>query len=293
MKSLSPTFRLMILICCLNLSCKPINKSIDETFHPNDSLVKAYYQKHSFATNGEYTGTIQTTTDTQQHQEKIVVINGDTIHTPELEKKAKVLFEDIEKLKQKQSPVTGKAMQERVNDFLKEMNLPHTGGKNIPAEKRAAKARKGMLSATELAEAEEKLKQLPAYQNQEIVLYESVHFYQDGTINLALLHPVHPKYVDAYRYQNGKWSAPEAILARNVERRIFPLSKVNFADAHQVINTYNEKAARIEGAKPTATAYISIWDNGIRWLPGTITGTRERYDIQFNNDGSLKSFRQE
>jgi len=275
--------------------CQHINKSIDETFHPNDSLVKAYYKKHSFATNGEYTGTIKTTltTDTQHLKEKIVVINGDTVNTTELGDKAKLLFKDIETLKQKQSPTTAKAMQKRVNEFLKEMNLPHMGAKNNLAEKSSSEARKGILGATELATAEEKLRQLPQFQGKEIFLYESVHFYEDGSISLALQHSANPKYVDAYKYVDGEWSAPKALLARNVERRIFPLSKINFADAHKVISTYNEKAAQIEGAKSIATAYISIWDSGMRWFPGTINGTHTRYDIQFNTDGTLKSFRQE
>jgi hypothetical protein len=68
---------------------------------------------------------------------------------------------------------------------------------------------------------------------------------------------------------------------------------MSFADAHKVMQIYNDKAAQIEGAKPTTTAYISIWDDGMRWFPSTINGNRERYDLQFNNDGTLKSFRQE
>jgi hypothetical protein len=60
-----------------------------------------------------------------------------------------------------------------------------------------------------------------------------------------------------------------------------------------VIQIYNEKAAEIEGAKPTTSVYISIWDNGMRWFPSSINGSRERYDLQFNQDGTLKSFRQE
>lgn len=286
---------LIILLALLCLGCQHISKSIDETFHPNDSLVKAYYKKHSFASNGAYTDTIKTTLtiDTLRHQEKIVIINGDTITTTNMESKAKLLFEDIEKLKQKQSPTAAKAMQKRVNDFLKEMNLPHISPKSPTEEKTLKKARKGILNASELAGAQEKLKQLPQYQGKEIFLYESVHFYQDGSVNLALQQPANPAYVDAYRYQHGEWSAPKAVLARNIPRRIFPLSKINFADALKVVSTYNEKAAQVEGAEPTATVYISIWDGGMRWFPGTMTGNRVRYDIQFNNDGSLKSFREE
>jgi len=295
MNNLNNISRLIILSCFLCLSCKQVTKSVNETFHPNDSLAKKYNKENRIGSEGEYTGTTKTTTTTStvHHQEKFVVINGDTVKTPELQNKAKELFHDIELLKQKQTPANSKEIQKRVNEFLKEMNLPQTGTKNITTEKPVAKTRKGMLSASALAQAEEKLRQLPQYHDREIVIYESVHFYEDGSIKLALKHPENPKYVDEYSYKDGIWSSPKPLLARNMERRTFPLSKVNFAAAQKVMQIYNDKAAQVEGAKPTTSAYISIWDNGMRWFPSSINGSRERYDIQFNNDGTLKSFRQE
>jgi len=295
MKSLKQFYSLIILVSLFTLSCRQITQSVDETFHPNDSLAKKYNKENHFDTNGEYTGTtkISTTTSVQRQQEKTIVINGDTVNTPEMELKAKEMFHDIELLKQKNDPSAAKEIQKRVNEFLKEMKLPQGGLKNIDTEKPVVKAKKGILSAIELAKAEEQLKRLPQYQNKEIVLYESIHFYEDGSINLALQHPDNPKYVDAYKYKDGKWSEPEPVLARNIERRTFPLSGIHFSDAHKVIQNYNVKAAQVEGAKPTSDAYITIWDNGMRWNPRSINGTRERYDIQFNNNGTLKSFRQE
>jgi len=295
MKNLNNISSLIILSCLLCLSCKQVTKSVDETFHPNDSLAKKYNKENRIGSAGEYTGTTKTTTtiSTQHHQEKFVVINGYTVKTPELQDKAKELFHNLELLKQKQTPADSKEIQKRVNEFLKDMNLPQPGAKNSNREKPTAKVRKGMLSASQLAQAEEKLRQLPQYHNREIVIYESVHFYEDGSIKLALQHPENPKYVDEYSYKDGIWSTPKPVQARNIERRTFPLSKINFADAQKVMQIYNDKAAQVEGAKPTTTAYISIWDDGMRWFPSSINGSRERYDLQFNNDGTLKSFRKE
>jgi hypothetical protein len=295
MKNLTYPSSLIIVCCIFSLSCKQINKSVDETFHPNDSLVKKYEKEKQFGTDGEYTGTTKTTTTTsiQYQRDKTVVVNGDTLRIDQMEDKAKELFHDLDLLKEQQSPADSKEIQKRVNKFLKEMKLPQTGLKNANIEKTEVKPRKGMLSAAELMQAEEKLRKLPQYLNKEIVVYESVHFYGDGSIHLSLQHSENPKYVDAYQYKDGKWSEPEPVIARNIERRTFPLIKMHFADAHKVIQIYNEKAAQIEGAKPTSDAYITIWDNGMRWAPGTINGSRERYDIQFNNDGTLKSFRLE
>lgn len=295
MKNLNNTFCLVMMCFFLCLGCKQITKSVDETFHPNDSLVKKYDQEKGLRENGGYKGDTKTSTTTtlQQQQEKTILINGDTVNTPEMESKAKEMFHDIELLKQKQGPANSKEIQKRVNEFLKDMNLPQPGTKNSNAEKPAAKVRRGMLSASQLAQAEEKLRQLPQYRDREIVLYESVHFYEDGSIKLALQHPENLKYVDAYQYKDGYWSEPKPVQARNIERRAFPLRKINFADAHKVMQIYNDKAAQVEGAKPTSTAYISIWDDNMRWFPSTINGSRERYDLQFNKDGTLKSFRQE
>jgi len=295
MKNLNNTFCLVMMCFFLCLGCKQITKSVDETFHPNDSLVKKYDQEKGLRENGGYKGDTKTSTTTtlQQQQEKTILINGDTVNTPEMESKAKEMFHDIELLKQKQGPANSKEIQKRVNEFLKDMNLPQPGAKNSTAEKPAGKVRRGMLSASQLAQAEEKLRQLPQYRDREIVLYESVHFYEDGSIKLALQHPENPKYVDAYQYKDGYWSEPKPVQARNIERRTFPLRKINFADAHKVMQIYNDKAAQVEGAKPTSTAYISIWDDNMRWFPSTINGSRERYDLQFNKDGTLKSFRQE
>lgn len=295
MKNLKQFSNLIILFSLLSLGCRHITKSIDETFHPNDSLAKKYNKENHFGTNGEYTGTTKTITSTsvQHSQEKTIVINGDTINTPEMELKAKEMFHDIDLLKQQKSPAMAKEIQKRVNQFLKEMKLPQGGLKNINTEKPEVKAKKGVLSIPDLALAEAQLKKLPQYRNKEIMVYQSVHFYDNGSINLMLQHPVNPKYVDAYEYRDGAWSATKPVLARDIERRTFPLSGMHFEDARKVIKNYNIKATQVEGAEPTSDAYITIWDNNMRWNPRTINGSRERYDIQFNNDGTLKSFREE
>ncbi|MFD2582291.1 hypothetical protein ACFSR6_07320 [Pedobacter vanadiisoli] len=295
MKNLKKLYCLIVLLSLLGSSCRQITKSIDETFHPNDSLVKKYDQEKGLRENGGYKGDTKTSSSTSiQHQQKrTIVINGDTVNTPEMESKAKEMFSDIESLKQQKSPATAKEIQKRVNKFLKEMKLPQGGLKTIDTEKPIVKTKKGLLGTADLALAEEQLKRLPQYRHKEIMVYQSVHFYDNGTINLMLQHPVNPKYADAYEYRDGVWSMPKPVLARDMERRTFPLSEMHFSDARKVLKIYNEKAAQVNGAAPTSSVYISIWDDNFRWFPGSINGTRERFDIQFNRDGTLKSFRQE
>lgn len=151
------------------------------------------------------------------------------------------------------------------------------------------------MNTVQLEKAEMRLRALPQYAGKNIQIYQSVHFDQDGRIRLTLQHPENPNYLDEYVYANGKWSAPEPVQAitRNITRRLMPLDKISFPCAFKVLNLYNEKAAQVEGAKPTAYVYVSIWDDRMRWFPGTINGTRERYSIEFNPDGTLKSYGQE
>lgn len=147
-----------------------------------------------------------------------------------------------------------------------------------------------------LKNAEEALKKLPQYAGKEIYAYSTVYFYDYGTINVMLQHPENKKYIDTYEYKDNKWSDPKPVqmsVRDDVQKRLVPLSSINFTNAAKVFDTYNKKAAEIEGAKPATSVYISIWDNKMRWYPTSISGSRERYSIQFNDNGTLKSFQQD
>ncbi|OIV40087.1 hypothetical protein [Flavobacterium johnsoniae] len=147
-----------------------------------------------------------------------------------------------------------------------------------------------------LKKAEEALKQLPQYSGKEIYVYSTLYFYNNGTINVMLQHPENKKYVDTYEYKNKVWSEPKPVqlsIRDDVQKRLVPLKTISFANAAKVFDIYNEKAASVEGAKPATSVYISIWDNKIRWYPSSISGSRERYSIQFNDDGTLKTFIQD
>mgnify|MGYP006198242471 FL=1 len=109
-------------------------------------------------------------------------------------------------------------------------------------------------------------------------------------------HPENKKYVDAYEYKNGVWSDPKPVqlsIRDEVQKRLVPLNTIRFTNAAKVFEIYNKKAEEVEGASPAVNIYISIWDNKIRWYPTSINGSRERYSIQFNDDGTLKNFTQD
>jgi len=162
----------------------------------------------------------------------------------------------------------------------------HTEGKNVNF----------LTDTPALEKAEEALRQLPQYAGKEIFIYSTLYFYDDGLINVMLQHPENPKYVDIYDYKEGKWSEPRPLqlsVRDNVQKRLVSLNKIKFANVAKVTAIYNKKAAEVEGARPLTSAYVSIWDNKMKWYPTNINGSRERYSIQFNDDGTLKSFRQD
>lgn len=162
----------------------------------------------------------------------------------------------------------------------------HKEGKNVDF----------LTNESKLNEAETALKKLPQYAGKEIFIYSSIHFYNDGSISVMLQHPQNTKYVDSYEYKQGKWSEPTPKLLSvrdNIQSRMISLNSIRFSNVSAITNTYNEKAMQIEGAKPTTSVYISIWDNRMRWFPSSINGSRERYAIEFSPDGTLKRFEQE
>ena len=162
----------------------------------------------------------------------------------------------------------------------------HTEGKNVDL----------LTDIQGLEKAEESLRKLPQYAGKEIFIYSTLYFYNDGLINVMLQHPTNPKYVDIYNYKEGQWSESKPLqlsVRDEVQKRLVSLNKIKFVNVAKVTATYNEKAKEIEGAKPLTSAYVSIWNNKMRWYPSSINGSRERFSIQFNDDGSLKAFKQE
>lgn len=184
-------------------------------------------------------------------------------------------------------------MQQQVTTALSKINITT---EHVIKSSEHPKNKNFLVNTTALEKAETALRNLRQYKGKEIFIYQSVHFYDDGSINIMLRHPENLDYVDNYVYQDGTWSKPKPQqLSANadIENRLVSLNDVNFSSIANIARLYNEKAAQIEGAKPTTSVYMIIWDKLIRWYPGTINGDRERYSIQFNTDGTLKDFRRD
>jgi hypothetical protein len=249
-----------LFACCLLLSCKQVVRSVEETFHPVAlPVVDSPSSVQHFSMDSSFSITIETETITQ-HIEK----REDSSFSVTIETDADI----------------PSSIQRRIDSTL-----------SVTIKKRSSS-----LGESSLLIAEKALRDLPQYAGKEIFIYSSLHFYNDGSIRTMLQHPENPEYIDNYVYQNGVWSAPnpeQVSIKDRITSRLVPLDKIQFATAAKVAQTYNEKAAKIEGAKPLTSVYISIWDNRIRWYPSAINGSREKWAIEFDTDGELKRFERE
>lgn len=144
-----------------------------------------------------------------------------------------------------------------------------------------------------LKEAQKSLQALPAYAGKKMYLYDDIHAYSDGRINLQLRHPENPDYVDAYHFANGKWKGPEPVqlsVRDKIENKLVPLDDVDFSSMARVYKNIVEKSATIEGAKQPKHIYGIVQEKRLLWYPASISGSRERYAISFHPDGSINKF---
>jgi len=144
--------------------------------------------------------------------------------------------------------------------------------------------------------AEKKLRALPQFAGKKIMLYDDIHFYNDGRVMTSIQHPDNPEYIDKYEYENGIWEEPKPVqisVRTDIESKLFNLDEIRFATVAKIIKTYNEKASTLEGAKPASHAYGIFSGGKLTWYPRTIDGSRQKYAIEFYKDGTLKSYNRE
>ncbi|HVI44212.1 MAG TPA: hypothetical protein VM802_05065 [Chitinophaga sp.] len=134
---------------------------------------------------------------------------------------------------------------------------------------------------------------LPAYIGKQIYIYDGIHFYNDGRISVKLQHPENPEYVDEYKFRDGEWGEPMPVqlsVKEDVKKSLVPLDELNFVYVANVYRNYTAKAATIDGAAPLDHIYAVVRDGRFIWYPRTISGSRMKYGINFNANGSIRDF---
>jgi hypothetical protein len=143
--------------------------------------------------------------------------------------------------------------------------------------------------------AEQQLRDLPRFRGNPVYIFEYIHFYPDGRIIVKIQTPENPDFVDEYIYADGQWQKPEpVVLSKNdkVKDRVVSLDEIPFKNANNVYKVLVEKDKEIGSKNENQVIFAGKRKNKIIWSPGTISNERSRYDIDYHEDGTLKSFEQ-
>lgn len=156
-----------------------------------------------------------------------------------------------------------------------------------------------LADATALQAAEDALKALPQFGGKPLNIFQNIHFYggKRPRITVEIQDPNKPENIDHYEFEDGKWSEPQPVRISgngNMKDNVFPLDEIKFADIAKIAQTYGEKAKEVE-AKETDLphVYYSLFvSTGKKeWITGFLKTDRAEYEFEFNNDGTLKSFK--
>lgn len=144
--------------------------------------------------------------------------------------------------------------------------------------------------------AEKQLRDLPRFKEKPIYIYQDIHFYPDGRIIVKLQTPENPNFVDKYTYSDGQWQQPEPVLLSkndDVRAELMSLDKIPFKNANNVYKVLIEKGKEIGTNNENQVINAGLRRKKIVWHPGSINSERYRYEIEYNEDGTLKSFEQQ
>lgn len=144
----------------------------------------------------------------------------------------------------------------------------------------------------ELKKAEKALRNRTEFKGKDIFIYRTIHFYDDGRINVKLQNPDNPLFIDEYQYRDGKWNEPTPVrLSKNdeIQPYLFNLNRVPFRNVVNVYNTLIEKRKEIGSKSTDYTIYIAYYKDRVNWHPSTLMNDRYEYEIEFNEDGTLQS----
>ena len=175
------------------------------------------------------------------------------------------------------------------------------------------------LSAAELTQIEQKLKERPELKGNELYVYLGVNFDSNGLINIGIQNPTDSSKSLDYQYNpiDKNWeskgssdmnSEPYIKNGKVVDgfgSEIYPLDSIPFSAVANILTAYREKVVSLGVPKDSITANASsltfilpqntppdmalnagVW----HWRVGFICINDTYYDFTFNKDGALIDF---
>ncbi|WP_298764900.1 hypothetical protein [Alloprevotella tannerae] len=179
------------------------------------------------------------------------------------------------------------------------------GGKVAEKATEAATSEGGEQQLTDaeyLQKAEDALREMPKFKGKSIMIFQEIFFYNDGRIRTCLQDPSNPDNVDQYEYSGGSWGEPQPVqLSGDGEMKdnLIPLDNFKFVTVAKIANTWMEKAKSLpdydEQKKPLNMVglKLGVVSGKPQIITPSVETTRAKYDIEFNLDGSLASFKKQ
>lgn len=169
------------------------------------------------------------------------------------------------------------------------------GETSIGNEEKTEESGNFLVNKDALKKAEEQLKDMDKFKGKDVQVFQNVHFYEDGRIQLAIQDPAKPENIDDYSFQGGKWQEPQPVQISgggDMKANVFPLNSLKFETVAAIYKQLEDKSKDIEGAKIDGHIYynLNVMKQEGQWMTG-VQGKREGYSGYFNADGSLKEFK--
>ncbi|WP_369939669.1 hypothetical protein [Xanthomonas medicagonis] len=164
-----------------------------------------------------------------------------------------------------------------------------------PSPPQDADARSGNLlfDRERLLAAKQALLAMPELEGRDVRVFDSIHAYDDGRINLKLLDPRQPGNMDEYNFKDGAWRKGAAVNPRHLPRMInpasdnAPLQRIDFEGFYRVATALQEQRKALS-AEPGQVdhLYLLIRRGGrLRWLPDDVDGDRTSVRVVFDAQG--------
>ena len=153
-----------------------------------------------------------------------------------------------------------------------------------------------LFDADYLLAARQALEQLPALAGQRLTVFHSIHFYDDGRINLDLVDPQQPAHVDSYYFERGQWRKGNPVNPQqfaptiSLQRSSTPLASIDFEAVPRVAQALQEQRNALQNpASEVGHVYVIVRKGGkLVWLPDEVAGDRDSVRLQFDAQGALR-----
>nr|WP_313288871.1 hypothetical protein [Stenotrophomonas pavanii] len=150
-----------------------------------------------------------------------------------------------------------------------------------------------LFDADYLLAARQALEQMPALAGHRLTVFHSIHFYDDGRINLDLVDPQQPTHVDSYHFERGQWRKGDPVDPQRfaptitLRRSSTALANIDFEAVPRVAQALQAQRNALMGTPgDVGHVYVIVRKGGtLAWLPDEVAGDRQSARLSFDAQG--------